>query len=33
MIDPVNPAQKPQRNPTSNILHIPGTPPNQSVFS
>jgi enterochelin esterase family protein len=28
MIDPANPAQKPQRVSTSNILHIPGSPPN-----
>ena len=28
MIDPLNPAQKPQRKPTASILHIPGTPPN-----
>jgi enterochelin esterase family protein len=28
MIDPLNPAQKPQRQPTASILHIPGTPPN-----
>ena len=32
MIDPVNPAQKPQRNPTASILHIPGTPPNPWDF-
>ena len=32
MIDPVNPAQKPQRNPTSSILHISGTPPNPWDF-
>lgn len=28
IIDPANPAQKPQRNPSASILHIPGTPPN-----
>jgi enterochelin esterase family protein len=28
MIDPSNPAQKPQRVSTSSILHVPGTPPN-----
>jgi enterochelin esterase family protein len=28
LIDPSNPAQKPQRNPSASILHIPGTPPN-----
>jgi enterochelin esterase family protein len=28
MIDPANPAQKPQRIGSSSILHIPGTPPN-----
>lgn len=28
MIDPANPARKPQRNPTASILHIAGTPPN-----
>ena len=27
MIDPANPAQKPQRTSTSSILHIPGAPP------
>jgi enterochelin esterase-like enzyme len=27
LIDPVNPEQKPQRNPTASILHVPGTPP------
>ena len=27
MIDPSNPALKPQRNPGSSILHLPGTPP------
>jgi enterochelin esterase-like enzyme len=27
MIDPANTAQKPQRSPTSSILHIPSTPP------
>lgn len=32
MIDPANPAQKPQRSPTSSILHIPGTPPNPWDF-
>lgn len=28
IIDPANPAQKPQRNPSASILHLPGTPPN-----
>ena len=28
LIDPANPAQKPQRNPSASILHLPGTPPN-----
>jgi len=28
MIDPANPMLKPQRNPGSSILHVPGTPPN-----
>ena len=28
IIDPVNPAQKPQRAASSSILHVPGTPPN-----
>ena len=28
MIDPANPAMKPQRSPSASILHIPGTPPN-----
>lgn len=28
IIDPANPAQKPQRSPGASILHIPGTPPN-----
>ena len=28
MVDPLNPALKPQRNPSASILHIPGTPPN-----
>ncbi|WP_395717742.1 alpha/beta hydrolase-fold protein [Prosthecobacter sp.] len=28
MIDPANPAQKPQRNPSASILHIPANPPN-----
>lgn len=28
MIDPANPALKPQRNPSASILHIPGMPPN-----
>ncbi len=28
MIDPANPAMKPQRFPSASILHIPGTPPN-----
>lgn len=32
MIDPLNPAQKPQRNPSASILHIPGTPPNAWDF-
>jgi enterochelin esterase-like enzyme/glucose/arabinose dehydrogenase len=32
MIDPANPAQKPQRTATSSILHIPGTPPNAWDF-
>ena len=32
MIDPVNPALKPQRNPSASILHIPGTPPNPWDF-
>jgi len=27
LIDPANPEQKPQRNPTASILHVPGTPP------
>ena len=26
MIDPANPAQKPQRSPTASILHVPGSP-------
>lgn len=28
MIDPTNPAIKPQRQPNTSILHLPGTPPN-----
>jgi enterochelin esterase-like enzyme len=32
MIDPANPAQKPQRNPTASILHLPGAPPNTWDF-
>jgi enterochelin esterase-like enzyme len=28
MIDPLNPAMKPQRNPNTSILHLPGAPPN-----
>jgi len=28
IIDPANPAQKPQRNPSASILHIPSNPPN-----
>lgn len=28
MIDPANPAMKPQRSPSNSILHIPGTPAN-----
>lgn len=32
MIDPVNPAMKPQRNPNTSILHLPGTPPNPWDF-
>lgn len=28
MIDPANPSLKPQRNPNTSILHIPGEPPN-----
>lgn len=28
IIDPANPAQKPQRNPSASMLHLPGTPPN-----
>lgn len=28
IIDPSNPAQKPQRSPSASLLHIPGTPPN-----
>jgi enterochelin esterase family protein len=28
MIDPANPAMKPQRSPSTSILHLPGTPPN-----
>ena len=32
MIDPANPAMKPQRNPTTSILHVPGTPPNAWDF-
>jgi enterochelin esterase-like enzyme len=32
MIDPVNPALKPQRNPNTSILHVPGTPPNPWDF-
>ena len=32
MIDPANPALKPQRNPGSSILHVPGTPPNAWDF-
>lgn len=27
LVDPVNPAIKPQRNPTTSILHLPATPP------
>jgi enterochelin esterase family protein len=32
MIDPANPALKPQRSPTTSILHLPGTPPNPWDF-
>ena len=32
MIDPANPAIKPQRNPNTSILHLPGTPPNPWDF-
>ena len=32
MIDPLNPAMKPQRNPNTSILHLPGTPPNVWSF-
>jgi enterochelin esterase family protein len=32
IIDPLNPTQKPQRNPNASILHIPGTPPNAWDF-
>lgn len=32
MIDPLNPALKPQRNPSAGILHIPGTPLNSWDF-
>jgi enterochelin esterase family protein len=32
MIDPANPAMKPQRNPNTSILHLPGTPPNPWDF-
>jgi enterochelin esterase-like enzyme len=32
VIDPANPAIKPQRNPNTSILHIPGTPPNPWDF-
>lgn len=32
MIDPANPALKPQRNPNTSILHLPGTPPNSWDF-
>ncbi|MBM3855783.1 MAG: esterase [Verrucomicrobia bacterium] len=28
VLDPANPAIKPQRNPNTSILHLPGTPPN-----
>lgn len=28
IIDPANPAHKPQRRPSASMLHIPGTPPN-----
>ncbi len=28
MLDPLNPDKKPQRNPNTSILHLPGTPPN-----
>ena len=31
MIDPLNPAQKPQRKPTASILHVPGTPAAERV--
>ncbi len=32
MIDPSNPALKPQRSPSASILHIPGSPPNPWDF-
>lgn len=32
MIDPLNPAMKPQREPNTSILHIPGVPPNPWDF-
>lgn len=32
MIDPANPALKPQRNPSASILHIPATPPSSWDF-
>jgi enterochelin esterase-like enzyme len=32
MIDPANPAIKPQRNPNTSILHLPGTPSNAWDF-
>jgi enterochelin esterase-like enzyme len=32
MIDPANPALKPQRSPSASILHLPGTPPNPWDF-
>ena len=32
MIDPANPALKPQRSPKASILHIPGSPPNPWDF-
>lgn len=32
VVDPGNPAIKPQRNPNTSILHLPGTPPNPWDF-
>jgi enterochelin esterase family protein len=32
MVDPANPVLKPQRNPNTSILHIPGTPANVRDF-